>query len=89
MDEITQIKYNRTVGKLVKYLSTLRYVHYDGLCMEDYYDKDGCSIIGTVTVLKDLFVDKKLYDNDMNEELFFGVIKKFTKHEDYSIRWKN
>ena len=89
MDEINYIKHIRTVGKLIKYLGTLRYVHYDGLCMEDYYDKDGCPVLCTNTVLKNLLVDNELYDNTIEEELFFDIIKKFTKHEDYSARWKN
>ena len=89
MEELKQIKYNRTVGKLNNYLNKLRYVNYTGLGMEDYYDNEGCQLLGSYTRPKELFVDKKLYGNNMDEELFFDIIKKFTKHEDYSIRWKN
>ena len=87
MDEINKIKYNRTVGKLNNYLNTLEFVRLDWLNELIYYD-DHKEIININTSIEVIKIDNSLLKcND--EDIIIETIRKFIKHEDYSIRWKN
>ena len=89
MDELKKIKYNRSINKLNNYLNSLLYSPNKYLGYDAYFDneRDMIYIDTSSNYEKVIKVDRRTPMFNMDEELFFDTIKKFTKYDDYKIRW--
>lgn len=87
MGGIREIKYNMVVSKLNNYLNTLTIMKYQNPPEMYYEDSKGYEIFACFSDATKIIIVRCPYFNNIDEELLFDVIKKFTKCENFSVEW--
>ena len=87
MDVLREIKFDRIVTKLNNYLNTLTVMKYQKPPEMYYEDNGGYEIFACFIDASKIIIVRCPYFNNIDEELLFDVIKKFTKCENYSVEW--
>lgn len=87
MGVLREIKYNRVAAKLNNYLSTLYVMEYKQPYELYYENEHGYDVICCFNDSSKIIIRQCLQFDNIDEDILFDVIKKFTKCENYTTVW--